>query len=141
MPNVLKGAVSAAASLSPGSIHAPGELMQAHEVIDLLEARRRNAGPYVEFLRVPAISCGIYKLPRGGTDPQSPHAEDEVYYVLRGRARIRVGPEDRGVRPGSFIFVPARVAHRFHDIEKTLAVLVLFAPAEGTRDAQESKST
>jgi hypothetical protein len=30
-------------------------------------------------------------------------------------------------------FVPAREEHRFHDITEDLAVLVFFAPAEGTR--------
>src|SRR5213593_942175 len=80
--------------------------MEAHEVTDLLEARRRRGEAYLEFLRVASMSCGLYELPRGGEDKQSPHAEDEVYYVVRGRARIRVRGEDREVRPGSFVFVP-----------------------------------
>ena len=28
---------------------------------------------------------GLYVLPAGGTDPQRPHNEDEMYYVVRGR--------------------------------------------------------
>ncbi|MGI0150246.1 MAG: cupin domain-containing protein, partial [Thermoplasmata archaeon] len=59
-----------------------------------------------------------------------PHAEDEVYYVLRGRASIRVGSEDRDVHPGSMVYVPARVEHRFHHIRERLSLLVFFAPAE-----------
>ena len=106
--------------------------MLAHEVADLLDARRRGGERYWEFLRVPSMSCGVYELHRGSADPQSPHTEDEVYYVLRGRARIRVGSEDRNVRAGSVVFVPARADHRFHDIVEDLAVLVFFAPAEGT---------
>ncbi len=31
------------------------------------------------------MSAGIYVLPSGGTDPQNPHKEDELYYVVRGR--------------------------------------------------------
>ncbi len=106
--------------------------MEAHEVTDLLEARRRRGEAYLEFLRVASMSCGLYELPRGGEDKQSVHAEDEVYYVVRGRARIRVRGEDREVRPGSVVFVPARAEHRFHDILENLAVLVFFAPPEGT---------
>ena len=34
---------------------------------------------YQEFLKVPALSCGIYHLAAGSTDMQSPHDEDEVY--------------------------------------------------------------
>jgi len=106
--------------------------MDVRETSDLLDARRRAGKPYLEFLRVPSMSCGLYELPKGGPDRQRPHSEDEVYYVIRGRAQIRVGSEDRTVRPGSVVFVPALMDHRFHDIEEDLALLVFFAPPEGT---------
>jgi mannose-6-phosphate isomerase-like protein (cupin superfamily) len=95
------------------------------------ERRRAQSGkPYLEFLRVPAMSAGVYVLPAGGTDPQSPHKEDEMYYVVRGRARMQAGSEDQAVSGGSIIFVAAGVEHRFHDITEELVVLVFFAPAE-----------
>jgi mannose-6-phosphate isomerase-like protein (cupin superfamily) len=85
---------------------------------------------YREFLRVPAMSAGLYVLPAGGTDTQRPHHEDEMYYVVRGRARFKADNEDREVSPGSVMFVAAEVEHRFYDIKEELAVLVFFAPAE-----------
>jgi mannose-6-phosphate isomerase-like protein (cupin superfamily) len=93
---------------------------------------QRAAGKklYREFLRVPAMSAGLYVLPVGGTDPQRPHHEDEMYYVVCGRARFRAGDEDREVSGGTVLFVAAEVEHRFYDIEEELAVLVFFAPAE-----------
>jgi len=94
------------------------------------EQRRKSGKAYQEFLRVPAMSVGLYVLPAGGTDLQRPHREDEVYYVLRGRARFRAGSEDREVSAGSVLFVAAEVEHRFCDIAEELAVLVVFAPAE-----------
>lgn len=95
------------------------------------EKRREQSGKrYLEFLRVPAMSAGVYVLPGGGTDPQSPHKEDELYYVARGRARMRAGSEDQAVSQGSVIFVAAGVEHRFYDIAEELVVLVFFAPAE-----------
>jgi mannose-6-phosphate isomerase-like protein (cupin superfamily) len=69
-------------------------------------------------------------LPAGGTDPQRPHHEDEMYYVVRGQARMRLGSEDQAVSDGSVIFVKAGVEHRFHDVTQELVVLVCFAPAE-----------
>jgi mannose-6-phosphate isomerase-like protein (cupin superfamily) len=69
-------------------------------------------------------------LPAGGTDPQRPHDQDEIYYVIRGQARMRLGSEDQAVRDGSVIFVKAGVEHRFHDVTQELVVLVCFAPAE-----------
>jgi quercetin dioxygenase-like cupin family protein len=85
---------------------------------------------YREFLRVPSMSAGVYVLAAGAIDGQKPHHEDEVYYVIRGRARFKVGSEDHEVLAGSVVFVAAEVEHRFYDITEELAVLVLFAPAE-----------
>jgi len=93
--------------------------------------RTENGKLYREFLRVPAMSAGLYVLPAGATDPQRPHHEDEMYYVLRGRARFQADQEDREVCAGSLLFVAAEVEHRFYDIAEELAVLVFFAPAEG----------
>jgi mannose-6-phosphate isomerase-like protein (cupin superfamily) len=97
---------------------------------EIAEQRARSGKPYREFLRVPAMSAGLYVLPAGGTDHQKPHREDEIYYVIRGRACFKGGPEDREVSGGSIIFVAAEVGHRFYDITEELEVLVFFAPAE-----------
>jgi len=96
-----------------------------------LEAVRARAGKlYHEFLRVPAMSAGVYVLQAGAKDPQTPHQQDEMYYVVPGRGRMKAGAEDHAVGEGSVIFVEAGVEHRFHDIEEELVVLVFFAPAE-----------
>jgi mannose-6-phosphate isomerase-like protein (cupin superfamily) len=96
-----------------------------------LEEQQAKAGrAYLEFLRVPAMSAGLYVLPAGGSDHQPPHQEDEMYYVVRGKARMGVGPESQPVGAGSVVFVEKRVEHRFYDITEELVVLVFFAPAE-----------
>ena len=104
--------------------------MDAFDLRELIVAREQSQTPYLEFLRVPALSAGLYVLPAGGVDPQLPHRQDEVYFVVHGHARIEVGDEDRPVGPGSVVYVKAGVAHRFHEIAEDLAVLVFFAPAE-----------
>lgn len=104
--------------------------MEAFEIADLLEAGQQAGRAYLEFLRVPTLSMGLYQLPAGGVDPQGPHTEDEVYYIVRGAGQIRVGAEDRAVTAGSVVFVGAGVEHRFHSITEDLAILVFFAPAE-----------
>ena len=99
--------------------------------LDELRAAREVAGRlYHEFLRVPEMSAGFYRLPACGVDPQSPHDEDEIYVVMHGRARITVGDEARAVSPGDVVFVAAQVPHHFHDIAEDLEVVVVFAPAE-----------
>jgi quercetin dioxygenase-like cupin family protein len=96
-----------------------------------IDAQRVESGKlYREFLRVPAMSAGLYVLPAGAIDPQRPHHEDEMYYVVRGKGRFRAGEKDLEISAGSVLFVAAEVEHRFYDIADELAVLVFFAPAE-----------
>jgi len=107
--------------------------------LDQLLAKRLQAGrSYLEFLRVPAMSAGVYVLPAGAPDRQQPHHQDEIYYVVRGKAKMRLGSEEsaeegaeeRSVAEGSVIFVEAELEHRFFDVEEELVVLVVFAPEE-----------
>lgn len=104
--------------------------MQAYELPQLISQREVANKLYLEFLKVPDLSMGLYILPAGGTDPQSPHTEDEVYYIVSGRAQIKVADEDRTVQAGSIVYVEKNVEHRFHSIEEELNVIVFFAPAE-----------
>jgi mannose-6-phosphate isomerase-like protein (cupin superfamily) len=104
--------------------------MEIFELSQLRAEQRQKRRAYLEFLRVPALSAGLYTLAAGSADPQRPHEEDEVYCIVSGRAIIRVGDEDRPVNPGSLVFVAAGMEHRFHSITEDLTALVFFAPAE-----------
>lgn len=104
--------------------------MQFFEMSDLLTQQAEANRLYLEFLRVPSMSLGVYVLPAGSIDPQQPHAEDEVYYVVSGKAQVEVNGESRPIKPGSTIFVAAHDPHKFHSIEEDLSLLVFFAPPE-----------
>ncbi len=102
----------------------------ATTIAALTAAQATTAAPYLEFLRVPAMSAGLYLLDAGAVDPQTPHAEDELYYVVSGRGHLRIGEHDYPAEAGAVLFVPAHIEHRFHTITAPLTVLVFFAPAE-----------
>ena len=104
--------------------------MIAFEVDQLIEDQAQSGKLYLEFLRQTSMSIGLYVLPAGATDPQSPHNEDEVYVILNGRGQIMVDGEHRPVQKGSIVFVGKYIEHRFHSIEEDLQILVFFAPAE-----------
>jgi len=100
------------------------------QVFDLDEVKSRLQGKaveYQEFLNVPAVSCGIYFLAAGSRDMQAPHDDDEVYLVLNGRARMRLGDAERAVGPGSLLYVSATTEHSFFEIEEDMTLLVVFA--------------
>jgi mannose-6-phosphate isomerase-like protein (cupin superfamily) len=107
--------------------------MDAWELADLESAREAAGRLYHEFVSVPDLSGGLYVLEAVATDPQSPHAEDELYIVMSGRGNVSVGNEVRPIAAGSVVFVAAGVEHRFLDIEERLVLLVVFGPAEYSR--------
>ncbi|GHD30545.1 cupin domain-containing protein [Halioglobus pacificus] len=101
-------------------------------VVDALRSQLDGAPvEYQEFLKVLALSCGIYHLAAGSTDMQSPHDEDEVYHVLSGRARMRLGDEERDVTPGTLLYVGATTDHSFFEIEEDMTLLVFFTGTAG----------
>ncbi|HET7639943.1 MAG TPA: cupin domain-containing protein, partial [Ktedonobacteraceae bacterium] len=104
--------------------------MQAFELTKLIDQQNETGRDYLEFLRVPALSAGLYMLAAGAVDTQQPHTEDEVYYVISGRGFIRVGAEEHPVEAGTLVYVKAHVEHHFHTITEDLKILVFFAPAE-----------
>lgn len=85
---------------------------------------------WVEHLRVPALSLGTYSIRAGAADDQTPHEQDEVYVVVRGRGAFEAAGQRVMVGPGSTLFVPARQDHRFLQVTDDLTVVVVFAPAE-----------
>lgn len=109
------------------------DTFDAFPLAELLARRAADGNPYLEFLRVPDLSVGLYVLAPGEVDRQQPHTEDEAYVVLAGRSRFTAGDRTVDVTPGDTLFVAAGVDHRFHDITDELRLIVAFGPAEGSR--------
>lgn len=102
------------------------------QVFDIDEIRKALSGDqvqYREFLRVPSLSCGVYHLPKGSKDMQTPHDEDEVYFVLEGKATVKVAGEMKQVSSGDILYVKATETHSFFEIEEDMTLLVFFAAA------------
>ena len=64
--------------------------MDAFDMPQIEDAHRRSGELYHEFLRADRLSVGLYVLEAGATDPQVPHTEDEVYYIVSGSAMVQV---------------------------------------------------
>ncbi|MGZ4614123.1 MAG: cupin domain-containing protein, partial [Actinomycetes bacterium] len=112
----------------PGKSHTAG--VRTEPVV--VHASDVETDRYAEWARSQSLSAGVYRLPAGGSDDQSPHREDEVYVVTRGAGALRVEGASHPVRAGTVAFVPARAEHRFVGIGDDLEVVVVFAPPEGS---------
>ena len=110
--------------------------MDAFDMPQIEDAHRQNGELYHEFFRAGRLSIGLYALEAGATDPQTPHTEDEVYYIVSGSAMVQVAGEDRPVNAGSVVYVDEQVDHRFHSITEDLRVIVVFAPPRRSRAGQ-----
>lgn len=103
------------------------ESWKVFDLPQLMATLGGNPVQYREFLKVPALSCGLYRLAAGARDMQSPHDEDEIYYVLQGKAKMRLGDSERTVGPGTLLYVGATESHSFFEIEEDMTLLVFFA--------------
>src|SRR4051794_38164515 len=103
---------------------------QAFELEELEKQQAEKQGPYLEFLRRRGMSVGLYSLPAGGEDHQHPHAADEMYFVLRGQGKLRVGDQEHAVRQGSVVSVDHGEDHNFFDTTEALTLMGVFAPRE-----------
>ena len=98
--------------------------IEVFAISELLDKQASSGKPWLPFLKVPSLYCGMYVLKAGDQDGQNPHKDDEVYYC---RGKIRVNGEDHDAVPGGIIFVKAGADHKFHSIEEDLKLLVFFS--------------
>jgi mannose-6-phosphate isomerase-like protein (cupin superfamily) len=104
---------------------------------DLDQLQQKHAGesaPYNEFLRRRGMSVGMYILPVGAEDKQTPHSADELYVITKGRGRLRVVDEEVEVKAGSVISVDHGEDHQFIDVTEDLHMIVVFAPPDTPED-------
>lgn len=102
-------------------------------VIRLAEAHVRIPGPAGEqsasLMRRGTLDVKL-SLP---TPPnqQTPHAQDEIYVVIRGRGILFHDGERDPFESGDLLFVAAGAEHRFEDFSEDLAVRVVFYGPRG----------
>jgi mannose-6-phosphate isomerase-like protein (cupin superfamily) len=104
--------------------------MKMSDVYDSEEILREldsSGNWFYGFMSKRTMDAGILRLRPGEKDPQGPHLNDELYYVIKGHGFIRLDNKDVRVKPGSIIFVPSRLKHCFHGNRDELQVLYVFA--------------
>jgi mannose-1-phosphate guanylyltransferase len=86
-----------------------------------------ESGNYLEVLDEGSMRVEIGRHAAGEAVPKNPHTEDELYYVVSGMGKVRVGDDVHAVEPGDTVFVERGLEHDFFDIEEDLVTLVVFA--------------
>ena len=99
--------------------------MHSFEIRTAQQRLASESGGYEIVHESPGLELGVYVLVAPEPDRQQPHEDDEVYIVLEGSGRLEVEGEERDLREGDGVFVPAGADHRFTGYEN-LSVLVIF---------------
>jgi len=71
-----------------------------------------------------------YYAPKG-SDPQTPHEQDEIYIVASGRGTFACAGKQVNFGPGDALFAPAGAAHRFESFSADFGTWVVFYGPKG----------
>lgn len=105
----------------------------SHVSIDaIVEELESTDERHRELLDEESLTVEVGRYPGGSAAPKNPHNEDELYYVVSGNGKVRVGDETHSVEAGDLVYVEAGLEHDFFAIEETIVALIVFAAAEPT---------
>lgn len=91
--------------------------------------------------KIPPAEHAVIAFRRGPLDvalslpvrprPQTPHAQDEIYFVIRGRGMLIHDGKREPFESGDLLFVAAGIEHQFEDTSEDFAMWRVFYGPEG----------
>lgn len=101
----------------------------AHNTNQYLREIRKKKGLHAQktFILGKKLSIGIQLLRKGDKYGEPAHKNGEVYYILKGNARLRIGKKHYKVSPGMAMYIPPKVVHDFYGVKKEFVFLFIFA--------------
>ena len=85
--------------------------------------------PFVTALSHGTMSVEAFAI--NELDRQSPHEQDELYFVQRGSGTLTIEGVAHACKAGDALFVGAGQVHRFSDCSKDFATWVVFWGPKG----------
>lgn len=92
-----------------------------------IEDIKNSDGYFHTFLNRKNIAAGVLVLEPGEEDTQTPHDDDEVYFVIRGDGYLKIDGKDYAVSEGMAYYVQKDIPHKFFGNKKELVVLYFFS--------------
>jgi mannose-6-phosphate isomerase-like protein (cupin superfamily) len=97
------------------------------DVRKLLSKMDLDNSEFLNFFDLQHLQVGILRLKPGEKDTQEPHESDEIYLVLEGDGFIEIGKKAYIIKRDLFVYVPARLKHRFYGNTREILVVYFFS--------------
>lgn len=97
-----------------------------YEIDRYLSELKNRKQYFIDCINTNRIQAGVMLLHPGEDDIQEPHSIDEVYYIVQGNGFIKIEKKDHEIKPGTIIFIPANVEHKFHGNNQDLVIFYVF---------------
>ena len=98
-------------------------------ILSALEQLQESKNVFMEVFKHGTLSVEIYRPEK--KDYQQPHDRDEVYVVISGSGVFLNDQVRTPFEPGTFLFVPAGIEHRFESFTEDFATWVIFYGPKG----------
>lgn len=82
------------------------------------------------FINRESLAAGILVLQSGQKDPQEPHENDEVYFILKGDGFLKINKKDYSVSKNKLYFVAKNTDHFFHGNKTEIVALYFFGGSD-----------
>lgn len=96
---------------------------------EALDSLRKSGNVFTELFKHGTLSVEIYAPDK--VDHQKPHDRDELYVVVAGRGVFYNDGKRCAFEPGTFLFVPAGIEHRFEAFSEDFVTWVFFYGPKG----------
>jgi len=91
---------------------------------------KKSSSYFQTFINRDSLAAGVLVLAPGEEDTQTPHASDEVYYIISGNGFLKIKNKDYKVSKDKLFFVAKDVEHYFHGNTTELKVLYFFGGSD-----------
>ncbi|WIV66884.1 cupin domain-containing protein [Natrialbaceae archaeon AArc-T1-2] len=98
-------------------------------ITDTLDDLEPGELQHKEVLEAGPITVDVGKYPADSAAPKNPHNEEELYYVLSGSGKIRVGDDTHDIEAGDLVYVEPSLEHDFFKITEDITVMIILGPA------------
>ena len=101
-----------------------------YDLTTYLEKIENSSSYFSTFIDKESLAAGVLLLKPGESDTQTPHENDEIYFIISGDGFLKIKNKDYEISKNRLFFVAKNVKHFFHGNTEELKVLYFFGGSD-----------